>query len=219
MLVQRRYAMGSMAEVRRLIEAHGWAMLVTGRSGGLAVAHVPCLLDPNRDPSGNAEELVVIGHAARNDPAVAQLADGGEALLVFQGPHGYISPTWYVDGPYVPTWNFTAVHLYGVPEVLEEEAAFAVLEQTVDHFESAFDHPWRLEGTAMEHAHRIAAGTLPFRLRPTRIDAKAKLSQDKPRTVQERVVVALEADGPYHQPELAQEMRRTLGIVRQERVA
>jgi transcriptional regulator len=211
MLRQRHYAIESMAEVRRLIGEHGWALLVTGGPDGLAVAHVPCLLDPH-DPGGEARELVVIGHAARHDPAVARLADGGEALLVFQGPHGYISPAWYEDGPYVPTWNFVVVHLYGVPEVLEGAEAFDVLVRTVDHFESACDTPWRLEGDALEHAHRIAAGTLPFRLRATRIDAKAKLSQDKPRAVQERVVVALEAEGPYRQPELAAAMRRALGI-------
>ena len=219
MLAQRHYAIESMAEVRRVIAEHGWSLLVTGGAGGLAVAHVPCLLDPKHDPGGDARELVVIGHAARHDPAVARLADGGEALLVFQGPHGYVSPAWYEDGPYVPTWNFVVVHLYGVPEVLEGAEAFDVLVRTVDHFEAARDEPWRLEGDALEHAHRIASGTLPFRLCATRIDAKAKLSQDKPRAVQERVVVALEAEGPYRQPELAAEMRRTLGIPAAEAAA
>jgi transcriptional regulator len=219
MLRQRHYAIESMAEVRRLISEHGWALLVTNGPSGPAVAHVPCLLDPERDPGGEARELVVIGHAARADPAVACLADGGEALLVFQGPHGYISPAWYEDGPYVPTWNFVVVHLYGVPEVLAGAEAFDVLVRTVDHFEAARDEPWRLEGDALDHAHRIASGTLPFRLRATRIDAKAKLSQDKPRVVQERVVVALEAEGPYRQPELAAAMRSTLGIPTTERAA
>jgi transcriptional regulator len=212
MLVQRHYAIESRAEVRQVIRDHGWSLLVTGGTGGLAVAHVPSLLDPAHDPGGDAPELVVIGHAARNDPAVARLADGSEVLLVFQGPHGYISPAWYEDGPYVPTWNFVVVHVHGVPEVLEGADAFDVLARTVDHFEALREEPWRLEGDALEHAHRIAAGTLPFRLRATRIDAKAKLSQDKPRAVQERVVVALEAEGPYRQPELAAAMRRTLGI-------
>jgi transcriptional regulator len=218
MLVQRHYAIDSMHEVRRLITSYGWSLLVTG-GDHLAVAHVPCLLDSEHDPGGDARDLVVIGHAARADPAVARLADGGEVLLVFQGPHGYVSPAWYEDGPYVPTWNFLSIHVYGVPELLDGDEAFGVLERTVDHFEAAREDPWRLDGDALEHAHRIAAGTLPFRLRATRIDAKAKLSQDKPRAVQERVVVALEAEGPYRQPVLAAEMRRTLGIPTAERAA
>jgi transcriptional regulator len=219
MLVQRHYAIDSMAEVRRLITNHGWSLLVTGGTGGLAVAHVPCLLDADHDPGGDKPELVVIGHAARNDPAVARLADGSEALLVFQGPNGYISPAWYEDGPYVPTWNFLAAHVYGVPEILEGDEGFDVLSRTVDHFESARAEPWRLDGAILEHAHRIAAGTLPFRLRATRVDAKAKFSQDKPRAVQERVVAALEVDGPYRQDDLAAEMRRTLGIPTREQAA
>jgi transcriptional regulator len=219
MLVQRYYAIDSMADVRRLIAEHGWSLLVTNGTDGLAVAHVPCLLDADHDPGGDADELVVIGHAARNDPAVARLADGRESMLVFQGPHGYISPAWYEDGPYVPTWNFIVAHVYGVPEVLTGDEAFDVLVRTVDHFESARDEPWRLEGETLRHANRIASGTLPFRLRTTRIDAKAKLSQDKPRAVQERVVVALEADGPYRQDDLAAAMRRTLGIPAKEPVA
>src|SRR5215208_5129580 len=212
MLVQSPYGIESMAEVRRLIARHGWALLLRGGSRGLQAAHVPCLLDPEHDRGGEDAELVVIGHGARRDPAAAGLEDGDEVLLVFQGPHGYISPAWYGEGPFVPTWNFTAVHVYGVPEVLDGEEGFAVLERTVDYFEAARDEPWRLEGEAMEHAQRIAGGTVPFRLRATRVEAKAKLSQDKSRAIQERVVEGLDEPGPYRQPELAAEMRRVLGI-------
>jgi transcriptional regulator len=217
MLVQRHFAIDSMGEVRRLITSHGWALLVTGGTRGLQAAHVPCLLDPEQDPGGDANELVVIGHAVRKDPAVADLTGDDEILLVFQGPHGYISPAWYESGPYVPTWNFTAAHLHGVPELLDGEGGLAVLERTVEHFESARDDPWRLD-TVRDYAQRIAAATLPFRLRTQWVEAKAKLSQDKPREVQERVVAALAEPGPYQQLRLADEMRRVLAIPPLERV-
>jgi transcriptional regulator len=212
MLVQHPYALESMAEVRELIQTHGWALLVCAREGELHAAHVPCLLDPQRDPGGERDDLVVIGHAAQRDPAAGALRGGGEVLLVFQGEHGYVSPAWYGEGAYVPTWNFVAAHLYGRPELLEGEEGFEVLARTVEHFEAARDHPWRLEGPALAYARAIAPQTVPFRLRPSRIEAKAKLSQDKPRAVQERVVDALERPGPYRQPQLAREMRRLLRI-------
>jgi len=210
MLVHGHDAMKSMEEVRRLVSANGWALLVTGGDQGPLATHLPCLLDPELDPGGGARDLVLIGHTARADPQSQRLHDGCEALLVFQGPHGYISPAWYESGPYVPTWNFTAVHVYGVPQLLEEDEGFAVLERTVEHFEAAREPPWRL-GTSIDYARRIASGTVPFRLAATRIEAKAKLSQDKPPEVQDRVIAALEQPGPYHRPQLAQEMRRVLG--------
>jgi transcriptional regulator len=210
MLVQRRYAIEKMAEVRRLIAANGWALLATAGAHGLRASHLPCLLDPEHDPGGRARELVIVGHTARADPTSRHLGEGREALLVFQGPHGYISAAWYESGPSIPTWNFTAVHVYGVPQVLEGDEGFAVLERTVEHFEAVREEPWRLAGS-MEYARRIAPGTVPFRLRATRVDAKAKLTQDKPPEVQDRVIAALERSGPYNQPRLAEEMRRVLG--------
>jgi transcriptional regulator len=205
MLVQREYAMHGMGEVRRLVDRYGWAVLVTD---GLRAAHVPCLLDPAHDPGGDDEPLVILTHTARADPVSADLAEGREILLVFQGPNGYISPAWYEAGPYVPTWNFSAVHVYGVPELLDSEDGFAVLERTVEHFEAARDTPWRLAGDALPYARRIAPGTVPFRLHAVRVEAKAKLSQDKPPEVQDRVIAALEQPGPHRNAELAAEMRR-----------
>jgi transcriptional regulator len=209
MLLQRYYAIERMAEVRRLIAANGWALLATAGADGLRASHLPCLLDPEHDPGGRARELVIVGHTARADPTSSYLSEGCEALLVFQGPHGYISAAWYERVPSIPTWNFTAVHVYGVPQVLEGEEGFAVLERTVEQFEAVREEPWRLAGS-MDYARRIAPGTVPFRLRATRVEAKAKLSQDKPPEVQDRVIAALERSGPYHQPRLAEEMRRVL---------
>lgn len=195
-----------MEEVRRLVRSNGWALLVTDGPDRLIASHLPCLLDPD----AGATDLVILGHIARADPQSRDLTNGGEALLVFQGAHGYISADWYEAGPYVPTWNFMVVHVYGEPEVLEGEEAFAVLERTVDHFEAARERPWRLAGS-MEYARRIASGTVAFRMRAARFEAKAKLSQDKSAEVQDRVIAALDRPGPYQNPRLRNEMRRTLG--------
>jgi transcriptional regulator len=210
MLERVEYAMASMQEVRRLIREHGWAVLAVGSSGDQRAAHVPCLLDPVHDAGGAAEQLVVIGHTARADPVGSELLAGQEVLLVFQGPNGYISPAWYGEGPSPPTWNFTAVHVRGIPQVLEGGEAFSVLERTVEHFEAAQDDPWELRGDALAYARRLAPETVAFRVRSAAIQAKAKLSQDKPRRIQDRVIAALEASGPYRNAQLAAEMRRVL---------
>jgi transcriptional regulator len=210
MLERAEYAMKSMEDVRRLIRDHGWAVLVVGSSGDLRAAHVPCLLDPVHDAGGAAEQLVIIGHTARADPVVTELRSGHEVLLIFQGPNGYISPAWYGESPSPPTWNFTAAHVGGIPEVLEGGEAFSVLERTVEHFEAARDDPWELRGDALGYARRLAQETAPFRVGSAAIQAKAKLSQDKPRGIQDRMIGALEEGGPYRNPQLAAEMRRVL---------
>lgn len=199
--------MAGMRDVRRLVSENGFAMLTASGPDGLRASHMPCLLDAEHDPGGDAEELVIVGHTARADPVSRYLEDGRELLLVFQGAHGYISPGWYEAEPYVPTWNFVAVHVHGAPQVLEGEEGFAVLERTVEHYEAARERPWRLAGQSLDYARRIAAGTVPFRLRATSVEAKAKLSQDKPAEIQDRVAEALERPGPYHHPGLAAEMR------------
>jgi transcriptional regulator len=86
-----------------------------------------------------------------------------------------------------------------------------VLERTVEHVEAARDGPWELRGDALAYARRIAHETAAFRVRSAVIQAKAKLSQDKPRRIQDRVIAALQEGGPYRNARLAAEMRRVLG--------
>jgi transcriptional regulator len=202
--------MTSMQEVRRLIRNHGWALLVTGSSGDLRAAHVPCLLDPVHDAGGAANQLVIIGHSARADPVVSALLAGHEVLLVFQGPNGYISrPGTARSIPADLELHRRACPR--MPEVLQGGEAFSVLERTVEHFEAARDDPWVLRGDGLADARQIAQETAPFRVRSAAIQAKATLSQDKPRRIQDRVIAALQAGGPYRNAQLATEMRRALG--------
>lgn len=212
MLLQPHYAIERMSAVRRIIAANSFATLVTSAGVGPIASHVPALLDPEHDSGGDAEELVLIAHTARADPVSVELERGAEAMLVFMGSHGYISPLWYGEGVALPTWNFTTVHVSGTPELLDGSDAFAVLEHTIEHFESAQEPRWRLTDESREYANELAPLTVPFRLRPSRVLAKAKLSQDKTRQTRSRVIEALEQPGAYTNPGLARDMRRALGV-------
>ncbi|HET6826214.1 MAG TPA: FMN-binding negative transcriptional regulator, partial [Amnibacterium sp.] len=132
-----------------------------------------------------------------------------ELLVVIQGPHGYISPSWYDENPAVPTWNFIVAHLRGVPEILSPEKNFAVLGRLVDHFEDRVPEPRRMLGSPGDaaYAERIQSGTVGMRLTPTSVTAKAKLSQNRPLHIVDSVIEHLEGDGPYAQPALAALMR------------
>ncbi|OAN40867.1 FMN-binding negative transcriptional regulator [Microbacterium sp. H83] len=197
------FALADVDEMRRVIEANPWATIVSVGAEGLVSSHYAVLLDVDRD------DLTVVGHVGRPDDLIHGLG-GGELLVVFQGPHGYISPGWYGDVPAVPTWNYIAVHLSGVPEVLSEEENLVVLDRLVDRFEGSMPEPRRMWERPNDPAFvaRLANGTVGFRLTPTRVVAKRKLSQNRPPEVVETVIAALEADGPFAQPALAAEMRR-----------
>lgn len=202
MLEQRQYRIEDPAHVRRLVAENAWALLVSAVDGVPVVSHLPVLLDPGVD------DLTVVSHLAAPDADLHRLGES-EAAVVVQGPHGYLSPRFYEATPYVPTWDFVVVHLHGRPEVLDADATYRVLSDTVDHFEKDRPDPFRLADVA-SYAHSIAPGATGFRLRPTRVVAKAKLSQDKPAEVIDRVIAHLDHDPVHAQPRLADAMRTLL---------
>ena len=123
-------------------------------------------------------------------------------VVIVQGPHDYVSPSLYAPGDLVPTWNHVTAHLYGTPEILTEEANYAMLSRLTDHFEAGHPHARSL-GEDEAGTRRIAKGTVGLRLRVTRFDARSKLSQNKPAEVRENITEHLAA----HNPALAQAMR------------
>ena len=155
------------------------------------------------------DDLTVVGHVGKPDDLILGLGER-ELLIVFQGPHGYISPSWYGDRPSVPTWNFVTVHLRGVPELLSTEENLRVLDRLVARFESPMPEPrmlWERPNDA-DFVERLERGTVGFRLTPTSVTAKRKLSQNRPVELVDHVIRELENDGPHHNPLLAAEMRR-----------
>lgn len=196
------YELTDEDEIRRLIRENPWAVLVSNSSAGLVASHYPILLEEER------EELSIVTHVGRPDERVHELGEH-ELLVIVQGPHGYISSSWYGAHIEVPTWNFIVAHLSGVPEILEPEENFEVLTRLVNHFERRVDDPRPLDATpeVAADARRDSRGTLGLRLVPTRIVAKRKMSQNKSPEIVTTVLNELTGDGPYASESLAREMR------------
>lgn len=191
---------GTDSELLRLVGRHPWVNLVSATSRGLVVSPLPVV--PAPAPVG----VEIVGHLARADAEEHELGEC-DAVVIVQGRHGYISASWYVGGPYVPTWNYVVAHLHGRPDVLDAEATYDVLDRTVDHFESARPEPFRMSDVAA-YAARLAPAVVGFRLRPDRVVAKTKLSQDKPREDYEAVLRGLDdPDDPHGDRDLAAAMR------------
>ncbi|MBO1741147.1 FMN-binding negative transcriptional regulator [Leifsonia sp. TF02-11] len=196
------FALGERAEIERIIRENPWGTFVSSTSAGLVASHYPVILDDTR------EELSIVSHVGRPDEQLHELGEH-ELLVILQGPHGYISSSWYDADPAVPTWNFVAVHLSGVPEILSAKENLLVLEKLVDHFERELPNPRQMRGTLEDerYAERISSGTVGLRLTPTKIVAKQKMSQNRPGHIVDSIMTELGGDSPYASPALLREMQ------------
>jgi len=185
-----------------LMEQHGFALLVTAEGGVPVASHLPFLVE--RGAPGSAR---LLGHMARANPQWRTFQQGGEALVVFQGPHAYVSPSWYASEPNVPTWNYAVVHAYGHPRLIEEPAEVLHLLRAVSaKYEAGRDRPWSLD-QAEEYVHRISAGIVAFEIRLTRLEGGLKLSQNRSEEDRRGVMEALERSPSANDREVAALMR------------
>jgi transcriptional regulator len=199
------YILDDREEIKRLIRENPWVAYVS-QPDGMVASHYPTLLDET------ADGIVLLTHFGRPDEKLHGIGNGREMLVIVQGAHGYVSPSWYADETdMVPTWNHVTAHLYGVPEVLTEDENMVVLERLVDHFEEGMPGARSLRIDPAT-ARRLAKGTVGIRVPVTRVEARKKLSQARTDADRDSVVEHLAGDGRYSHPELAEEMRRVEGL-------
>ncbi|MFD1213480.1 FMN-binding negative transcriptional regulator [Arthrobacter sp. GCM10027362] len=193
------YLMTDPEEVRRLIRNNPWATFVSPTSRGLIASHYPVLLDDDH------EHITIVSHFGRPDEVLHELGRH-EILVIIQGPHDYVSSSWYAPGDLVPTWNHVTAHLYGTPEILGEEENYAMLSRLTDHFEQHYRNGRSLAEDE-PGTRRAAKGTVGVRMRVDRFDARAKLSQNKSADVIDNITAHIAG----HNPALAREMGRARG--------
>lgn len=183
-------------EVKRLVRGNPWATFVSHTQNGLVASHYPVMIDED------AEDFTIVSHFGRPDERNHELGQH-EILVIIQGPHDYVSASWYAPGQLASTWNHVTAHLYGVPEILSDDANYENLSNLTDYFEQ-HQPDGRSLSENEEWSRDLARGSVGLRMRVTRFDARAKLSQNKPAHTIERVTQELEKNNPR----LAEEMRR-----------
>ncbi|MDX1992384.1 MAG: FMN-binding negative transcriptional regulator [bacterium] len=173
MYIPRHFSEDDLDTLQTLMEQHNFAALVTQHEGQLFASHLPFMLDRQRGAYGT-----LIAHVAKANPQWQSL-EGQEALVIFQGPHAYVSPSWYEAAPAnVPTWNYAVAHAYGMPRIVESyDEMRAMLERLVREHETPFEHPWPLDWT--ETQDRMMGGTVGLEIEITRLEGKFKLSQNR----------------------------------------
>lgn len=175
---------GDRAQQLVMMRANNFAILVTAMDGDLAASHLVCLVEERGDL------IVIVGHMAKTNPQWQAFFDD-DVMVIFHGPHAYVSPRWYEQQERVPTWNYAAVHAYGKPRVIEaREAKHAVMRRLV----ALQDPQWlpKFEALRPEYVQQMLDGIVPFEIAVTRLETRWKLSQNRGRREQELIAVELE---------------------------
>jgi transcriptional regulator len=175
------------AELLEFMRANSFVLLVTGAGGSLQASHLPATV---HEESG---KIRLDMHMARNNQQWQDFFDD-EAMVVFSGPHAYVSPRWYEEKERVPTWNYAAVHAYGVPRVIQDRrlkhASQRRLIETLDpQWLPAFD------ALRQEYVDAMLDGIVNFEIAVTRLETRWKLSQNRSRREQELIARHLELGG------------------------
>ena len=174
-----------LSTLQDFMMAYNFAILVNHDDGQLNATHLPLVLDKERGEYGT-----LIGHYARANKQWKAF-DENEVMVIFNGPHAYISPTWYKEHPSVPTWNYTTVHAYGVPRITEGlEATDQALHLLVKHQEKDRNPEWVMD-LPDDYMDTMRKAIVAFEIEITRLEGKFKLSQNKPDTEKQNVISEL----------------------------
>lgn len=162
---------------------NSFATLLSTRQGEPCVTHLPVLFDPSQGAHGT-----LFGHVARTN-SHWRLFDGQQqALAIFHGPHAYISPQWYAAPPAVPTWNYAVLHVYGAPQVIEDDASRNhLMDRLIAFYEAGLPEPWSGELPEAFKAKMMQA-IVAFRMPIERLEGKFKLGQNRSAEDQQRVI-------------------------------
>jgi transcriptional regulator len=175
------------AEVLAFMRANNFPALVTGAGTSLRASHLPVTV---QEKDGR---LVIDMHMARANPQWRDFSQG-EVLVVFTGPHAYISPRWYEEAERVPTWNYAAVHAYGVPRIFEDQA---IKRASQRRLVESLDPQWLPKFDALDagYVERMLGAIVVFEIPVTRLETRWKLSQNRGRREMELIIEALEKSG------------------------
>jgi transcriptional regulator len=166
---------------------HNFPVLVTGLGGSLHASHLPAMVQEE------GEQIVIDMHMAHANAQWREFFDE-DVMVVFSGPHAYVSPRWYEDSERVPTWNYAAVHAYGIPSLITDKAAKHASQRRLV---AAMDPQWlpKFDALSEKYVSGMLDGIVNFQIPVTRVETRWKLSQNRGRREMELIAAALEKGG------------------------
>lgn len=189
------FRMEDPQQMQALMRAHPLATLIVQTPQGMVANHIPLLAEP-----GDAGPVRLLGHVARANPLWQEADTAQEVLAIFHGPQHYVSPGWYPGkrehGKAVPTWNYVVVHARGRLRVVDDAAWLRGLvgRLTTEH-ETRFETPWSVDDAPADYIEKMLGAIVGIEITLTRIEGKAKVSQNQPVAHREGVVQGLRSLG------------------------
>jgi transcriptional regulator len=199
MYISRLYREEDRAKILEFLRQNEFATLVTYDGEKPAASHLLMEVVEAGD------QWFVNGHMSRVNPLWKTFEKNSEVLIIFQGPHTYISPTWY-NHVNVPTWNCQAVHLYGNPRIMSGEEYYAMLSRLITRHEGGTNY--RMETLPQDFVEKQMNGTVGFQIEVTRIEANYKLSQNRDDEDYHNIISRLHEREDEMSRQVAEAMRR-----------
>src|SRR6266581_5611830 len=187
MYIPKAFREDDINTLHTFMREYSFATLITLHEDVPFATHLPFILNARRGPYG-----ILLAHMARANPQWHDFVSEQEALVIFQGPHAYISPSWYEVELSVPTWNYAVVHAYGIPRLIEEsEELYKLLKTLIETHEAQFENSWPFQ-LPDDYLQKMMRGIVGFEIEITRLEGKFKLSQNRTEAERENVIAALQ---------------------------
>lgn len=207
MYLPKAFEVTDLSTLHEFIETYSFATLVTVAGEQPIATRLPLILDRTSGRQGT-----LLGHVARANPQWRSFDGDRQCLAMFDGPHAYVSPSWYATSPAVPTWNYATVHVYGIPRPIHDaEQLSALVDRLVGAYEAGMPQPWPGALPADFKATMLKA-IVGFAIEIDRIEGKFKMGQNRPAEDRIATVVRLESSSDPAARALAQLTRKHLGL-------
>jgi transcriptional regulator len=204
MYIPKAFEVNDKTKLVNFIRDNSFGILFSQEESGPLATHLPFLIDEKTGDNG-----VLIGHMAKLNPHWNKL-NGKEVLVVFPGPHAYISASWYNEPNTVSTWNYVAVHVYGTVRIIEKkEEMVERMEKTVNFYESSMPNPWNAKFDD-EFIDGLMNEIVVFEILINKIEGKWKLSQNHSIERQQNLINGLKASNKYNSAEIAKMMEQNI---------
>ena len=194
MYVPRHFSEDDGEKLTAFIDENAFGVLVTVAEGRPFASHIPFLYERNAN--------VLLGHVARANPQWQHFSNAADVMVLFQGPHAYISPSWYVS-PGVPTWNYVVAHVYGAARVVDDPSRIkGIVEALTEKNERDNNTPW-----VPTYDPKMLGAIVGIEITVKEVQGKLKLSQNRSAADRAAVVSQLEASGSENNAALARLMK------------